>query len=520
MAVNYRWRKFRRDSNYKTETKYKKEWKQKSVSGSGYSDSEEYRHSITDRIYGLKDKGLARNITFEHSKPSDGYDWTYSWEELISTPYTSKILSHYSKGSYIEDVTSNNRNAYPDNNYKDSYWYEYVGIDNQAPVISGSNLDLGSKTSNFDIEYIITDADGDDVSVDIFEDSVKKVRDKAVTLGTKNYYRVDLSKLTLGRHTIRILAKDSKLEFAFPRTYTFYKSNSAPIISGEDRDLGNKNTAFTETFTVKDSDNDSVSVIVTLNGVEIKSISNANAQEQNFTISDEMLKKLDLDVSNEIVIRADDSKGGVTYRRLTFKRVNRPPIISGSDRDLGTKDKKFNFEFSVTDIEKDAISYKVFIDGKKIYEKENVTDGENQVIEISQDMFVRLKKGEHTIKVIAKDSKDASSERIVTFTKKVNKLEFILKVKETDVAAKKILVILNSIIADGDVVTIKACNNYNDTNPTWEDITKESLGKLAYNYKNKTKTASKFYIAIWVKVEKKSDESYRSIVRGLSGGFE
>ncbi|MDY2986310.1 MAG: hypothetical protein SOR77_01615 [Peptoniphilus sp.] len=429
-------------------------------------------------------------------------------------------VTGYSQGSYIGDVKSTSRNAYPDNGESGGYWYVYKGIDNQAPSISSSDLDLGSKTENFNVEYIVSDSDsGDTIVVDIFEDTVKKVSAKSISIGIKNVYLVDVANFNLGKHTIRIVAKD-KAGATAERTYTFYKSNSAPTISGEDRDLGDKNTAFTETFTVKDSNNDPVSVIVTLNGEEIKNISNAGSEEQSITISTEKLATLELGKQNEIIIRADDGKTGITYRRLTFTRSNQPPIISDTNGDLGVKDKEFTFKYSISDLEKDKISSTTYLDEKVIETNENVTDGKMNTLSIDKNKFVRLSKGKHTIRIVAKDDKGGTSERIKTFTKKVNKLEFILKVNKTDTYAKKVLAILNSMIAEGDVVSIKACNNYSDGNPTWEDITQKALAKLVYQFTNTTKTADTWELAIWVTVTKNSSDDVKSVVRGISGGYE
>ena len=463
----------------------------------------------------------ARDSDIQHGKSTkiDG-EWE-NFSEIIGIVYYLKEKITTSKGSYLGDVKSTNANAYPKDGVSGDYWYVYKGIDNQAPSVSGSNLDLGSKTENFDIEYIVTDMDsGDALKVDIYEDTVKKVSAKSITSGIKNIYRVDLSGFNLGKHTIRIVATDAKA--TAERTYTFYKSNSAPIISGEDRDLGNKNTAFTETFTVKDSNNDSVSVIVTLNGEEIKNISNAQNEEQSVTISTEKLATLELGRKNEIIIRADDGKTGITYRKLTFTRSNQPPIISGTNGDLGTKDKEFTLKYSISDLEKDKISSTVYLDEKVIETNDNVTDGKMNTLTIDKERFVRLSKGLHAIKIVAKDSQGGVSEKVKTFTKKVNKLEFILIVKETDVAAKKILAILNSTVAEGDVVSIKACNNYNDAeSAVWEDITQKALAKMVHQYTNLNKTKAKpWRIAIHVTITKKSDDSLKSEVRGISGGYE
>lgn len=440
-------------------------------------------------------------------------------EAYIRCDVVVKELS-ISKGAYIGDVKSTSRSAYPDDNYSGSYWYVYKGVDNQAPTISGSDLDLGSKTENFDIEYIVTDFDSEDViTVDIFEDTVKKVDTKTVSVGIKYIYSVNLSNFSLGQHTIKIVATDKAGEMS-TRIYTFYKSNSAPTISGTDRNLGDKNTAFTEAFTVSDKNNDSVSVIVTLNGEEIKNISNAGSGEQSITISTEKLATLELGKQNEIIIRADDGKGGISYRRFTFTRINQAPIISDMDGDLGSFGSEFSYPFSITDVEKDNISAEIFLDDKRIQVLDNVEDGAGNIIKLTQSMFVRLSKGQHTIKIVAKDDKGGVSERLLTFTKKVNKLEFILKVNKTDTYAKKILAILNGVIAEGDSVSIKFCNNYADEEPLWEDITQNSLAKLAQQLTYSFKTSDTWELAIWVMVTKNSSEDVKSVIRGISGGYE
>ena len=57
-----------------------------------------------------------------------GFVWHYdNVYTNNSTLYVYTITTSYKKGSYINQVTSTNRNAYPDNNYSGSYWYEFVG---------------------------------------------------------------------------------------------------------------------------------------------------------------------------------------------------------------------------------------------------------------------------------------------------------------------------------------------------------------------------------------------------------
>lgn len=56
----------------------------------------------------------------------------------VYTAYPSDVTTVYTKGTYQSDVTSTNRNTYPDNGASGGYWYEYVGIDNTAPTAPGA----------------------------------------------------------------------------------------------------------------------------------------------------------------------------------------------------------------------------------------------------------------------------------------------------------------------------------------------------------------------------------------------
>ena len=42
-------------------------------------------------------------------------------------PDVTSSISDYIQGSYIDQVTSKSRSAYPDNGMSGNYWYEYVG---------------------------------------------------------------------------------------------------------------------------------------------------------------------------------------------------------------------------------------------------------------------------------------------------------------------------------------------------------------------------------------------------------
>lgn len=98
-------------------------------------------------------------------------------------------------------------------------------INNQSPVISGSDGNLGTKTSGFTQNYTVTDADADSVTVKEAIDGVQ-IRSYTVTLGTTNTFAVTDTtwlKQTNGSHTMTITATDA-FGNSTVRTYTFTKS--------------------------------------------------------------------------------------------------------------------------------------------------------------------------------------------------------------------------------------------------------------------------------------------------------
>lgn len=397
--------------------------------------------------------------------------------------------------------------------------YKFV-IDNNPPTISGNDLDLGSKTDDFSIEYLVSDSDNDACTIDIFVDNVKKISSQGVSLNTKYNYQVKMGDFTLGRHTIRITATDSKGASA-TRTYTFTKSNTAPIISGSDRDLGGKSTAFTENYRVSDKNNDVVAVTITLDDLEIANLSSAQDKDLSFTITDSQLLAMEIGSTHTVTIKADDGKGGVAYRRYTFTKINRPPIISGADANLGQKKTEFTQSFSFTDVEKDKIYCRVYLDGRKVYENLEVVDSKTYSYRIPHEEFIQLRYGKHEIKIEAWDdySMDKKEYRVYSFERISNGLEVEVKINEFTVQPKKIIAVPHGIFASDAIMKVYACNNYMDSSPTWEDISAESKAARAHTFTNTSKSNSKWSIGIKVIVEN-GKSGVGSVLRGIKGGYE
>lgn len=101
---------------------------------------------------------------------------------------------------------------------------------NKSPAISGSNTDLGVKTSGFSQTYTITDADNEAVTVKEYVDNVE-IRSYVPTLGATNTIALTGNtwlKLANGIHTIKVVATDG---FATAeRVITFTKTVNTLVV--------------------------------------------------------------------------------------------------------------------------------------------------------------------------------------------------------------------------------------------------------------------------------------------------
>ena len=91
--------------------------------------------------------------------------------------------------------------------------------------------------------------------------------------------------------------------------------NAAPVITGQDEDLGTKNSAFEKSFRVNDPDGgQSLTVRVSLNGAQLNEYINASRDfDYTVKITDEILKMLleeylDRDVYERFFISERDKR--------------------------------------------------------------------------------------------------------------------------------------------------------------------------------------------------------------------
>ena len=455
------------------------------------------------------------NTTDHNSTHNQLWHWVgvYSWcQETWAENASYRAYRGYNSARYWNFDSSGRR-------------FVYVGfrpvleVLNTDPLISDSDRNLGDKNQDFTIEYTVNDSDSGDVLTATESIDGRTTSSFAPTRNFKNTITVNVRELSLGPHTVKVVVTDGQGGTA-TRTWTFNRVNSAPTISGTDTNLGDKNIGFTYNYTVNDADGDAVTVVEMLNDETLRTINNAPKGEQlSVSITSEKLYALGLNTVNNLVITATDGQGGTTYRRLTFKRTNSAPAISGQDEDLGQQTGSFAEKYTVTDVEGDNVVVTEFVDDKQIRSYQ-ATLGQEETIELSRENWLVLANGDHQLRVEAVDGNFATSVRVWNFSKKETVIAFqFAQPEETDARATKILITPTWHI-EGSVAKVEACNNAFDDSPAWEDITAQVAINRVYNFLNESKTAEKWGVNVRFTITKNEGYEEEVSISGFGGAYE
>lgn len=455
------------------------------------------------------------NTTDHNSTHNQLWHWVgvYSWcQETWAENASRRASRGYFSARLWNSSSSGSRNV-------NVGFRPVLEVLNTDPLISDSDRNLGDKNQDFTIEYTVNDSDSGDVLTATESIDGRTTKSFAPTRNFKNTITVNVRELSLGPHTVKVVVTDGQGGTA-TRTWTFNRVNSAPTISGTDTNLGDKNIGFTYNYTVNDADGDAVTVVEMLNDETLRTINNAPKGEQlSVSITSEKLYALGLNTVNNLVITATDGQGGTTYRRLTFKRTNSAPAISGQDEDLGQQTGSFAEKYTVTDVEGDNVVVTEFVDDKQIRSYQ-ATLGQEETIELSRENWLVLANGDHQLRVEAVDGNFATSVRVWNFSKKETVIAFqFAQPEETDARATKILITPTWHI-EGSVAKVEACNNAFDDSPAWEDITAQVAINRVYNFLNESKTAEKWGVNVRFTITKNEGYEEEVSISGFGGAYE
>lgn len=297
--------------------------------------------------------------------------------------------------------------------------------------------------------------------------------------------------------------------------------NSTPTISGKDENLKDKTSNFSITYSVNDNDvADELTVTEKLNGRIIRTLKNpVKGSVLSLIISEELFASLIMGTTNTIEIEVTDGSA-TTYRRYTFVKTNSAPFITYTGQaDLGELTTKPSITYSVKDNEGDAITVTEKLNGEVINQF-SATTNTNYTVGITDMFWLTCGTNTNTVEIIASDALGGSSSKTITFSRKITKLQIVMKnAIETDAKATKILV-SPQWTTTGGVGKVEVCNNGFDASPTWEDMTTMSVLNRPYTFTNSTKTAAKWGIKIRLTLTKNEGYEGEVAIYGFGGAFE
>ena len=168
---------------------------------------------------------------------------------------------------------------------------------------------------------------------------------------------------------------------------------------------------------------------------------------------------------------------------------NTPPVISGSDQNMGAKTDPFTYQYSVTDAQSATQTLTVtetLTNGTETITLRTytATAGAQNTADLSS-VWIRLIAGAHVLKITASDGNGGTAVRNITFSRTVTRIA-AARAFNTDAKVTKVFVSLYpSDRPAGSTLHLEVTNNPFDTTPVWEDIT-EKANRLVHTFTNST----------------------------------
>jgi len=193
----------------------------------------------------------------------------------------------------------------------------------------------------------------------------------------------------------------------------------------------------------------------------------------------------------QVRVKAVDSLGAESaYQTGSAVPIsyNTPPVISGSDQNLGAYTTPLTYNYTVTDA--DA--------GQTLTVTETVTNGAETITLRTYtatsgatntadltSIWLRLLAGSHTLTISVSDGAGGTAQRVITFSRTVTRIA-ASRAFSTDSKVTKCFVSLYPSERPADsVLHVEVTNNPFDASPVWEDITSK-VNLYVHTFANQT----------------------------------
>ena len=197
---------------------------------------------------------------------------------------------------------------------------------------------------------------------------------------------------------------------------------------------------------------------------------------------------------------------------------NEAPVIDGKDENIGIKSTSFGGNYTITDANNDIVTVTEAIDGIRIRTLV-ATLGERIYYDVTDNTWLALPNGSHTLTISATDGIDTTV-RTIVFTKLVD----TFKIQNTtpwvsSTMPSRIMLVITRNIPPAATFKVEVCNNGYDSSPTWEDCSDAVASGMAYMFTNKTKTATDWGVLVRVTVAR-NGAAGACYVSSIGGNFE
>lgn len=178
---------------------------------------------------------------------------------------------------------------------------------------------------------------------------------------------------------------------------------------------------------------------------------------------------------------------------------NFPPFISGDESNLGEKPTRFSYSYTIYDGDDANITVKEYLNST-LLRTYQAAAGQQQTFEITSAQWGAIAVGDNYIKIVASDEA-ATVTQTKHFTKSAGLLE--LEYSPTGniaVRPKAINVELDLVKPFAAGLQVLACNNGNDTQPVWDDITTAVRANINHVFTNGAKQQGVTYWKVILKI--------------------
>lgn len=178
---------------------------------------------------------------------------------------------------------------------------------------------------------------------------------------------------------------------------------------------------------------------------------------------------------------------------------NYPPFISGDESNLGEKPTRFSYNYIIYDGDDAKITVKEYLN-TTLLRTYQASAGQTQTFEITSAQWGAISVGDNYIKIVASDEA-ASVSQTKHFTKSAGVLELeYTPTGNIAVQPKAINVELDLVKPFAADLQVLACNNGNDAQPVWDDITTAVRANINHVFTNVAKQAGVTYWKVILKI--------------------